>query len=114
MKAMNRGMRALRDQLKPESKDQALQTIWAVEKYAVAAKAMEPEHMKGGKTPETLAAYRKGQIELLEKLLKLEGQVMDGKMEEAQQTFAAIGQFKKQAHDQFQVEEDEGGGPARR
>jgi hypothetical protein len=102
MKATERGMKALEAQLKsPDSKDQALKTIWNIQRSALAAKSMEPRHLKGGPTPQNLAGYRKGQIHLMTLLLQLEAQVMDDQTADAMKTYAAIAAFADEAHAKF-------------
>jgi len=105
MKGINRGMKALKPLIEsPGAPEDALKILWAIEKDALLAKSMDPIHIKGGKTPENFAAYRKGQIELLGMLLKLETEIMDAKHDDAKATFAAIIAYKDKAHDQFQDE----------
>lgn len=102
MKGINRGLKALKPMLEsPGAPEDALTRIWAIQKDALAAKSMEPVHLKGGKSPENLAAYRKGQIELIRMLLKLESEVLEAKHDDALATFAAIVAFKETAHEKF-------------
>jgi hypothetical protein len=106
MRGMNRAARELKDQIGDASKKDAnLALIWAMERGAVQAKSLEPEHLPAGDKAQLVNDFRKGQIELLKLMLTMEGQVMDGKTEDAAKTFAAIVELRDKAHEKFGVKE---------
>jgi hypothetical protein len=89
---------------KPGAMPDALKNVWEIERLALHAKTMTPEHLKGGATPEVLTGYRKAQIQLMTLLLQLEGQVIDNKPADAKKTLDAINALRKESHNRFKAE----------
>jgi hypothetical protein len=107
MKAVNRAAKALKDQIADASKkDDNLKLIWTMQKNALQAKTLEPEHLGDGDRAKQLIEFRKDQNELMRSLLKLEDEVAAGKGAEASTTFAAILKFRDGEHEKFKVKDD--------
>src|SRR6185369_13518330 len=66
-----------KDLARPDGMADALKRIWEIERLALHAKTMTPEHLKGGPTPETLLGYHKAQVELMTMLLKVESAILN-------------------------------------
>jgi Cytochrome b562 len=106
MRGINRAARELKAQIGDASKmDENLALIWAMERGAVAAKGLEPEHLPAGDKAKIVNDFRRGQIELLKLMLTLETQVMDGKTEDATKTFGAIVELRDKSHKKLGVKE---------
>ncbi len=106
MKAMNGAARRLKDQISDASKkDDNLHLIWTMQKNALQAKTLEPEHLGDGDRATQLAEFRKDQIKLMRTLLELEEEVAAGKGDAAAKTFAAIAEMKDSEHKKFKVKD---------
>ncbi len=106
MKAMNRAARMLRDQIGDASKkDDNLKLIWTMQKNALQAKTLEPEHIAQADKAKLLPEYRKDQNDLLRLLLKLEDEVSAGKTDEAGKTFETIAATRDREHEKFKVKD---------
>ena len=106
MKAMNGAARRLKDQVGDASKrEDNLKLIWAMQKNALQAKTLEPEHLGEGDKAKMLAEFRKDQNNFMRELLKLEDQVAAGKGEDASRTFTAILQLRDTEHKKFKVKD---------
>ena len=106
MKAMNGAAKRLKDHVADASKkDDNLKLIWSMQKNALQAKTLEPDHLGDGDKSKHLAEYRKDQNELMRSLLKLEDEVAAGKGEDASRTFAAIIEFRDREHKKFGVKD---------
>ncbi|CAG0977916.1 hypothetical protein PHYC_01604 [Phycisphaerales bacterium] len=111
MKQVNRAFRTLkREAGKPESKDQVLAAITQMELAAVAAKDLTPNgHVRWteAEKPMKVLQFRRGQIELLELLLLIEKNALDGKTPEVQAGVEKIEAMRKSMHEKLGVEEEE-------
>lgn len=100
MKAMNGGMRQIKDTIGDASKkDQNLVAIGRIQLAAVYSKNNKPVHLKGGEA--ALEGYRKTLIELTRTLLDLESQVIAGEGEKAKETYKKLGQMQDEGHDKY-------------
>jgi soluble cytochrome b562 len=105
MKALNAGMRALKNSLDDASKKtDNLTTVTRMQHAAVFSKNRKPDHLKGGDA--SLDAYRKTLIDLTRALLDLETQILEGKAADAKATLAKLSEMQDKGHEQFI---DEGG-----
>lgn len=100
MEAIEDHMDTLTKQL---GKPEALQTIWEIERLALRAKSLTPEHLKGGATPENLTGYRKAQVELMALLLKVETDILDNNTADAQKVLDQIDELRKESHKKFKA-----------
>lgn len=82
-------------------KPEALRTLWDIQRLALHAKSLVPEHLKGGATPENLAGFRRAQIELMKLLLQLESNLIDARPDEARKTIDAIDELREASHKKF-------------
>jgi hypothetical protein len=106
MKMMNGAARRLKDQISDASKkDDNLRLVWSMQKNALQAKTLEPEHLGDGDRVKQLAEYRKDQNELMRSLLKLEDEIAAGKTTEAAATFGSIAQLRDSEHKKFKVKD---------
>lgn len=106
MKSMNGAARRLKDQIGDASKkDDNLRLIWSMQKNALQAKTLEPEHLGEGDKAAALGEFRKSQNDLLKTLLKLEEEVGAGKTDDAAKTFGAIAQMRDAGHKKFKVKD---------
>ncbi len=111
MMIMNRAMRTLSGQVTDATKkDDNLKLIADMQRGCLAAKALAPEKAinreadpvkKGGMT----ALFRKDLILIMEKLLKVETAILDGKGADAQKLLAEIGDLRDQGHSEFNVQD---------
>ena len=111
MMIMNRAMRTLGGQVTDASKkDDNLKLIADMQRGCLAAKALAPEKAinreadpvkKGGMT----AMFRKDLILIMEKLLKIETAILDGKGADAEKLLAEIGDLRDQGHSEFNVQD---------
>jgi len=104
MKGMNRAFRQLKDSVgAAASKDENLRLIGDIQRGVVQSKGMTPpgkgvaDEKKAAHTEE----YRRVQIELLKLTIDLESQTMDGKVKDAEATFAKVEKLKDEAHTKF-------------
>jgi soluble cytochrome b562 len=79
----------------------ALETIWELERLALHAKSMVPEHLKGGPGSENVTGYRKAQVELMRLLLNAETAILDNKPDDARKSLDDIDNLRKEAHRKF-------------
>jgi hypothetical protein len=86
-------------------KPDALKTVWEIERLALLAKTMTPEHLKGGASAANLTAYRKAQVDLMKLLLQLETNVLENKPDEARRTIDALESLEKESHKKFRAKE---------
>ncbi len=104
MKGMGRALKGLEGGIGSASaKDDNLKMIGEMQRFAVAAKGMQPP-MKKVKAEEQAAfveKFRKAQIELVRMLLDLETQVIDGKNDDAKATLAKVIKHRDASHDIF-------------
>jgi hypothetical protein len=106
MKMINGAARRLKDQVGDASKkDDNLKLIWSMQKNALQAKTLEPEHLGDGDKAKLLAEFRKDQNELMRMMLKLEDEVAAGKTEDASKTFGSIVQLRDSEHKKFKVKD---------
>ena len=111
MMIMNRAMRTLNGQVTDATKkDDNLKLIADMQRGCLAAKALAPEKAinreadpvkKGGMT----AMFRKDLILIMEKLLKIETAILDGKGADAEKLLAEIGDLRDQGHSEFNVQD---------
>lgn len=112
MKAVNRSVRALKDQISDASKkDENLQLINDMQRAAITAKGAKFElHGDAKHTPEQLAAlaksFRTQMIALAKEMLALEELVLDGKTADAKAKLDAIIAMRDKAHKEFGVKDD--------
>ena len=112
MKAVNRAVRTLRDQIADASKtDENLQLINDMQRAAITAKGARFElHGDTKHTPEQLAtmakSFRTQMIALAKEMLALEELVMDGKTSDAKAKLDAIIAMRDKAHKEFGVKDD--------
>jgi soluble cytochrome b562 len=103
-------MEAIEDKIdvlsKQLDKPEALDTIWEIERLALHAKSLTPEHLKGGATPENLTGFRKAQIELMKLLLQEESSILDHKTDEARKTLDAIDELRQSSHRKYKGKSD--------
>jgi soluble cytochrome b562 len=105
MKALNGGMRALKNSIDDASKKaDNLTTVTRMQHAAVYSKNRKPDHLKGGDA--SLDAYRKTLIDLTRALLDLEAQILEGKTADAKATLAKLSEMQDKGHEKFI---DEGG-----
>jgi soluble cytochrome b562 len=103
MEAMDEQLGKLeRDLGKPE----ALKTVWEIERLALQARTMTPEHLKGGATAENLLAYRKAHLDVMKLLLQLEGNVLDNKVDQAKHTLEQIDEAENAAHRKYRTKRE--------
>jgi hypothetical protein len=106
MKMMNGAARRLKEQVGDASKkEDNLKLVWAMQKNALQAKMLEPNHLGDGDRTRQLAEFRKDQNDLMRSLLKLEDEVASGKADAASATFASIAQMKESEHRKFKVKD---------
>ncbi len=114
MKAMNRSFRELRASVGDASKkEQSLMSVWRMQQACAGAKQTKPEHIEGDPTAR-LDEFRRECMKLMGMLVELEGQLMDGKFEEAKAMVKKIHDFEEASHKKFGVKEEEGEGEAPR
>ena len=109
MEALNRDVRRLSRQLDQADKNSSsLELIADMESHVLAAKLLEPPMattLSGRKKDEFLVAYRKQMIVLLDALLEMERQVLEGKNSDAKETFQKLQQIESEGHSKFREEE---------
>lgn len=111
MKAINKGLRALRAQVKdPARSDEYHASILALQSEAFAAKGLDPSKLAELPADEQSAfrvAYRKRMHEMLNTMFQLEVALLEGRNDDAQEAIKALNKSKSPAHKEFQVEDAE-------
>ena len=115
MMAMNRALRTLKANVGDAAKkDENLRTINDVQRGCVAAKGASPDRALGkmdeAKRKEAGAKYRRALIQIMEKALKAESAILDGKNEEAAKLVGEIEKLRDASHTEMGVGEDDAGG----
>lgn len=108
MKIMNRALKTLRDQASDTTKkEENLKLVSDMQRGCLAAKGLMPDRaigrMGADKKEETTVAYRKQLITMLEKLLKLETAIIDGKGSDAGKLIDEIETLRDAGHKQLGV-----------
>ena len=108
MSGIAKDFRTLRKQIKdPAQKDSSLQLAKDMEDHATKAKALDPSKSKD--IPEAgraqfLTDYRKSMDGLIGQFQKLEGQISDGKLDDAAASLDAIQNTKREGHKKFNAD----------
>ncbi len=115
MSMMNRSLRTLKNQVSDAAKkDENLKLVNDLQRGCVAAKGVSPDRalgrMEDAKKAEAAAAYRKALIQIMEKALKLETALMDGKTAEASALVDEIVKLRDESHKVMGVKEEREGG----
>ena len=104
MSVMNRGLRTLKNQAADATKkDENLKLVGDMQRGCLAAKALLPERQLGraaddAKKNEITTTYRKQLILMMDKLLKLESAILDGKGDAADKLIDEIGTLRDDSH----------------
>ncbi|MCA8942298.1 MAG: hypothetical protein KDB80_07025 [Planctomycetes bacterium] len=110
MKAINKGLRALRAQVKdPARAEEYHASVLELQSEALAAKALDP--MKLGELPAEeqgafRVAYRKRMQAMIDKMFELEIALLEGRAEDAQGAIKELNKMKSPAHKEFQSDEE--------
>lgn len=110
MKIMNRALRTLKDQgADVAKKDANLKLVSDMQRGCLAAKGLVPERALGrvdpAKRDELAKTYRKQLIAMMEKLLKLESAILDGKGADAAKLADEAEALSDESHKMLGVQE---------
>ena len=108
MKIMNRALKTLKDQASDATKkEENLKLVSDMQRGCLAAKGLTPDRAIGragaDKKDEISVAYRRQLITMLEKLLKLESAIMDGKGSDAGKLIDEIETLRDAGHKELGV-----------
>jgi hypothetical protein len=115
MSIMNRNLRTLRKQVTdPTKKDDNLQLVSEMERGCLGAKALIPPGVTArikdeARKAEVVATYRKQLVQMMQKLLTLESDLLDGKADDAQKDLDAVIQLRDASHELMGPGEGGGG-----
>lgn len=105
MSQMNRAMRRLRRQIQDPTRQQdALASVVALQHHALACKGLTPDTVDELPDHEQAAAlmdYRTRMIQVVQTLLRLERQLLDGDYDHAQESYDQLGSLQDQGHKRF-------------
>jgi hypothetical protein len=119
MSMMNRALRTLKSSINDTAKkDDNLRAINDLQRGCVAAKGATPDRVLGkmdeAKRADASVQYRRALIQIMEKALKAETAIMDGKNADAAKLLTEIEKIRDDSHKAMGVrDEDEGDGGGR-
>jgi len=108
MDELGSGQRKLRKLVtEPSMKEQCLETVAGMQAAALAAFQNAPAPLEGAQPTSWRIEFQRTTLKLLDELLKLELAVFEDRTEDAQASFAALGEIKSAGHERFQPKDEE-------
>ncbi|HMN42467.1 MAG TPA: hypothetical protein PKE29_16625 [Phycisphaerales bacterium] len=114
MSAMNRALRTLKNQAGDAAKkDENLKTVNELQRGCVLAKGVSPDRalgrMEEAKRAGAAVSYRRALIQVMEKALKLETALLDGKTADATAMVDEIAKLRDDSHEMMGVDDERDG-----
>jgi len=108
MEGLQAGQRKLRKLVgDPEQKDACLATLGEMQAAAFSAFQHVPPALEGAEATSWRIGFQRTSLRLLDELLTLELAVFEDRTEDAEASYATLGEIKSAAHDRFQPDDEE-------